>query len=176
MFQSVRPNSQIYIFHKGESPRLDIGYVVNQPVIRQKYPLPTTFPQNKDAVVDLTIKVNNLNSNYTNIPANLDIADLYADGENIVISDNREAMNAEILSLKQKSEDVINSVGYHQNFIKVCEDVLSQLNPELAEKQAQRKEIDDLKTQMSDISKVLIELKDANRLFIEKLRNKEQLI
>ena len=85
-------------------------------------------------------------------------------------------MNAEILSLKQKSEEVINSVGYHQNFISVCDDVLSQLNPELAEKQAQRKEIDDLKTQMSDISKVLIELKDANRLFIEQLRNKEQLI
>ena len=172
MFQSVRPNSQIFVFHKGENPRLDIGYVTNQPVLRAKYPVPTTFGQTKDAVVDLVVKVGSQNFNYNNIPATLDIADLYCDGENIVISDNREAMNAEILSLKQKSEDVINSVDYHKKFVLLCDNVLSELNPELAEKQAQRKEIDELKTQMLDISKVLMELKDSNRLFIEQLKLK----
>lgn len=172
MFQSVRPNSQIYIFHKGDHPRLDVGFVVNQPVLRAKYPVPTTFGQPKDSVVDLNVKVGSQSFNYNNIPASLDIADLYADGENIVISDNREAMNAEILSLKQKSIDVIDSIDYHKGFIVACDDILSDLNPELAEKQAQRKEIDELKNQMSDISKVLSELKDANRLFIEQLKTK----
>ena len=172
MFQSVRPNSQIFVFHKEERPRLDIGYVVNPPVMRPKYPVPTTFNQTKEAVVDLTVKIGTQNYNYNNIPATLDIADLYADGENIIISDSREAMNAEILNLKQKSIDVIDSVDYHKNFVSTCDDILSELNPELAEKQAQRKEIDELRTQMLDISKVLTELKDANRLFIEQLKIK----
>lgn len=172
MFQSVRPNSQIFIFHKGDHPRLDTGYVVNQPILRAKYPVPTTFGQPKDSVVDLNVKVGSQNFNYTNIPATLDIADLYADGENIVISDSRDAMNAEIVNLKQKSIDVLDSVDYHKSFIASCDEILSSLNPELAEKQAQRKEIDELKNQMSDISKVLIELKDANRLFIEQLKIK----
>lgn len=172
MFQSVRPNSQIFIFHKGDNARLDIGYVVNQPVLRAKYPVPTTFGQPKDAVVDLSVKVGSQNFNYNNIPATLDIAELYADGENIVISDNREAMNAEVISLKQKSLDVIDSVPYHKNFVGICDKVLSDLNPELAEKQAQRQEIDELKSQMSDISKVLLELKDANKMFIEQLKIK----
>lgn len=172
MFQSVRPNSQIFVFHKGEHPRLDVGYVTNQPVLRAKYPVPTTFSQPKDAVVDISVKIGSQNFNYNNIPATLDIADLYADGENIIISDSREAMNAEILSLKQKSIDVIDSIDYHKNFISTCEKILSDLNPELAEKQAQRKEIDELKSQMSDISKILTELKDANRLFIDQLKLK----
>ena len=66
----------------------------------------------------------------------------------------------------------IDSIDYHKGFIVACDDILSDLNPELAEKQAQRKEIDELKNQMSDISKVLSELKDANRLFIEQLKIK----
>ena len=43
MFQSVRPNSQIYIFHKGDSPKIEVGYVSNHPLPRPKYQLPTTF-------------------------------------------------------------------------------------------------------------------------------------
>ena len=172
MFQSVRPNSQIFVFHKGDNPRLDIGYVTTQPVLRAKYPVPASFSQPKDSVVDLNVKIGSQSFNYTNIPATFDIADLYADGENIIISDNREAMNAEILNLKQKSADVIDSIDYHKKFIEICDKILSDLNPELAEKQAQRKEIDELRIQMSDISKALIELKDANRLFIEQLKLK----
>ena len=82
-------------------------------------------------------------------------------------------MNAEILSLKQKSLDVINSVDFHRNLANSCDKILSDLNPEFAEKQAQREEIDSLKAQMSEMSKNIGDLMESNRRLIEQLSKKE---
>ena len=153
MFQSVRPNSPIYVFHKGDNPRLETGYVVNQPIPKPKYQMPNSFGQPQELVVDLVIKINDITVNMNAIPAQLDIADSYSNGENLVISDSREAMNSEILSLKQKSIDIINSVPYHKNLIVTYDKLLSDFNPEMAEKQAQQKEISELRAQMNEMSR-----------------------
>ena len=153
MFQSVRPNSPIYVLHKGDNPRLETGYVVNQPIPKPKYQMPNAFGQPQELVVDLVIKLNDITINMNSIPAQMDIADSYSNGENLVISDSREAMNSEILSLKQKSVDIINSVPYHKNLIVTYEKLLSDFNPEMAEKQAQQKEISALKAQMDEMSR-----------------------
>jgi len=100
MFQSLRQNSQIFILHKGDSPVLEIGYVVNVSMPKPKYAVPPTFGQVQDMVVDVTAKVDGQIVNYTMLPANQDVADTYSNNENIVITDNREAMNAEIISTK----------------------------------------------------------------------------
>lgn len=156
MFQSVRPNSPIYVLHKGDNPRLETGYVVNQPIPKPKYQMPTTFGHPQEMVVDLVIKLNDTPINLSSIPANLDIADSYSNGENIVISDSREAMNAEIISLKQKSIDVINSKPFHESLVKQYEKILADFNPEVAEKQAQQQEIASLKNQMEEIKSLLM--------------------
>lgn len=153
MFQSVRPNSPIYVFHKGDNPRLETGYVVNQPIPKPKYQMPNAFGQPQELVVDLVIKLNDITVNMNAIPAQLDIADSYSNGENLVISDSREAMNSEILSLKQKSIDIINSAPYHKNLINTYDKLLSDFNPEMAEKQAQQKEISELRAQMNEMSR-----------------------
>lgn len=166
MFQSVRPNSPIYVLHKGDNPRLETGYVVNQPIPKPKYQMPTAFGQPQEMIVDLVIKLNDTSMNLNSIPANLDIADSYSNGESVVISDSREAMNSEIISLKQKSIDIINSSPYHQSLVKQYEKLLSDFNPELAEKQAQQQEIASLRSQMNEMSKNM-------ELLIEQLKNKE---
>ena len=153
MFQSVRPNSPIYVFHKGDNPRLETGYVVNQPIPKPKYQMPNAFGQPQELVVDLVIKLNDTTVNMNAIPAQLDIADSYSNGENLVISDSREAMNSEILSLKQKSIDIINSAPYHKNLINTYDKLLSDFNPEMAEKQAQQKELSELRAQMNEMSR-----------------------
>ena len=156
MFQSVRPNSHIYLFHKGDNPRLETGYVVNQPIPKPKYQMPNAFGQPQELVVDLVIKLNDTTVNMNAIPAQLDIADSYSNGENLVISDSREAMNSEILSLKQKSIDIINSAPYHKSLINTYDKLLSDFNPEMAEKQAQQKEISELRAQMDEISRNMV--------------------
>jgi recombinational DNA repair ATPase RecF len=90
------------------------------------------------------------------------------------VSDSREAMNAEILGLKQKSVDVINSKDYHLGLISDYDRILSELNPEFAEKQAQKEEIELLKGQMSEMSRNIEELMKANRQLIEQISNKEK--
>jgi len=173
MFQSVRPNSQIYILHKSDKPYIETGIVASQPLVKPKYQIPANFGKPQEMVVDIAVKVNNQTVTYSGLPAQLDISDSYSNGENIVVADNREAINSEILSLKQKSLDVINSKEYHENLITCYEKILSDLNPEFAEKKAQKEEIEILKSQMSDMSKNIEELMSANRLLIERLSSKQ---
>ena len=169
MFQSLRTNNPVYIFHKGDKPFLEIGYVTSVSAPKPKYPVPSTVGQPQDMIVNVTVKVGDNIINYNNLPAQLDVADSSSNGESIVISDNKEAMNAEILSLKKRSTDILNSIDYHKDFIEVCDSILAELNPEFAEKQAQKSEIKDLKQQVSDISKSLFELMESNRRLIERL-------
>lgn len=167
MFQSVRPNSPIYVLHKGDNPRLETGYVANQPIPKPKYQMPHTFGQPQEMIVDLVIKLNDISINLNSIPANLDIADSYSNGESIVISDSREAMNSEIISLKQKSVDLLNSMDYHKSLIACYDKLLSDFNPEMAEKQAQQQEIAGLRNQIDELSKSMA-------LLVKQLKNNKE--
>ena len=171
MFQSVRPNSQIFILHKGDTPNIELGTVTNQPMPRPKYQLPATFGQPQEMVVDLVVKINDRTVNYNSLPAQSDIADSSSNGENLVISDSRDAMNAEILNLKQKSTDIINSVEFHKGLLEQYDKIIAQLNPEFAEKQEQKQELDTLRAQMAEMSRSISALMESNKQLIEKLQN-----
>ncbi len=170
MFQSLRQNSQIYIFHKSDTPTLEMGYVTNAPLLKPKYQVSPMLGQAQEMVVDLAVKVNNQIVNYNNLPAQLDIADSFNNGESLVISDSRDAMNAEVMSYKQKSIDTLNSVDLHKQIIVGCDDILNKLNPEYAEKKQQQDEISTLKNQMTDIQTNLATLTE----FINKLKETEK--
>ena len=149
MFQSLRPNNQIYILHK-DKPSLEMGTVLSVSMPTPKYPMqPPMFGQPQETVVDIVVKVNNQEITYQKIPANLDVADF---GNNsVVLADNREAMNSELMCLKQRSVDVINSIDYHKNLIAECDILLSNLNPDLAEKREQKERIDSLESQLKQL-------------------------
>lgn len=158
MFQSLRQNSQIYIFHKGNTPFLELGQVVNISLPKPKYPINQAFGQPQEMVVDLVVKIKDVIVNYNGLPAQLDIADSYSNGESIVISDNKEAMNSEILNYKQKSLDAINSVDTHKGIIVGCDNILNTLNPEYAEKKQQQDEMITLKNQITEMTSSLAAL------------------
>lgn len=167
MFQSLRPNNQIFVLHKDKS-LLEVGSVVSVSMPTPKYPVPQVFGQPQEMVVDIVAKINNQDITYQKLPANLDIADFGNNG--IVIADNKLAMNSEIMSLKQKSVDVLNNVSYHQQMIANCDKMLSDLNPEFAEKQQQQAEINELKTQVHDLTKGMSELMRVNKDLIAQLK------
>lgn len=157
MFSNLRTNSQVFILHKEASPYIEVGQVVSvsQPV--PKFPV-TNFMQPQELVVDLVVKINENNVTLQKLPANLDVADQGTANGAIVITTSREAMNAEVDSLRQKSLGVINSLDYHKKIVQDCELLLQRLNPEFAEQKQQKQEIDSLKTQMSEMNGRLIEL------------------
>lgn len=156
MFQSLRPSNQIYILHKGKTLSLEKGSVVSVSLPVPKYQVAPVFGQPQEMVVDLVVKVDGQDVSYQRIPAAADVADF---GNNsVVLSDSRDAMNAEISSIRQRSADLISSVGYHEGVIRSCDEILSSLNPEFAEKQAQQAEINELKRQMAELMKINVEM------------------
>ena len=152
MFQSIRQNAQIYVLHKGDNPYMEFGYVTGVSVPRPKYTVPATF-NNQEMVVDITANINGQNVSYKNLPANVDIADSFHNTTTVVVSMSKDAINAEINNLKQKSIDVLNSVDIHKRLIDSYDKIILDLNPEFADKQKQQDEINELKQQMSDLIK-----------------------
>jgi hypothetical protein len=104
--------------------------------------------------------------NLNAIPAQLDISDSFSNGESLVISDSRDAMNSEVISQKQKSIDIINSKPYHEQLIVAYDKIITDLNPEVAEKQAQQREIAELRNQVNEMNRNM-------SLLIEQFKHKE---
>lgn len=155
-FQTLRNNSQFIILHKEQTPYVEMGLVTNvtTPVPRFTSPM---FGQPQEMVVDITVKVGEQSFTFQKLPANLDIADFGNNG-NIVVSCSKDAMNAEISSMKQKSSDHLNSIDYHKSVIEGCDKIIEILNPEFAEKQKQEKELNTLKGELASIKDLLSQL------------------
>lgn len=131
----------------------EVGSVISVSAPVPKYQMQPSFGQNQEMVVDIAARVGDQDLTYQKIPADLDIADF---GNNsIVLTDNREAMNSEILNIKKKNVDEINNIEYRKNVVTKCDEILSRLNPEFAEKQAQQKEISELRSQLAEVNKTL---------------------
>ena len=168
MFQNLRANSQIFIRHKDVKPYVEIASVTGVSAPKPKYPLMAPslgqMPQ-VEMAVDVTVSINGHGTTFQNLPAGAEIADFGQNGT-IVISCSREAMNSEIVSMKQRSQEIIDSVAYHQGVIAGCDEMLNSLNPEYAEKQKQDREIAELKEQMSS-------LMEMNRQLMQRLGDSE---
>ena len=150
MFQSLRANQQFYILTKGATPRLDVGIVTSVTAPQMKFQaIPQGLGSQPEYVVDVTVTVNGAPQQYQRLPANKEIAD-FGDGYgNIVVSMSRVAMNNEIATLRNRSEDHIKRVDEEKQKIIAYESILQQLNPEYAEKQKQEAEIMNLKNQVA---------------------------
>lgn len=170
MFQSLRASNQFYILHKDAVPYVEIGSVVSVSAPMPKFPLPTNFGQPQEMVVDVVVRVNDNNVTFQKLPANQEIADFGMNGA-IVVATSKEAMNAELSSLRQKSIDIINSVNFHQSVIEGCDKTLRELNPEYAQKQQQQEEINTLKQNMDEMRNNMSEMMRMNKELMMQLRS-----
>lgn len=152
MFQNLRENSLVYILHKDSTPYIETGSVVRVSSPMPKFPVPQTFGQPQEMTVDVVIRVDGNDITLQKLPASSDVANTTAGG-NVTITSSRDAMNAEVNLLKQKSVDIISSVDYHRGLVEGYDKILLQLNPEFAEKQRQQEEISTLKMQMGEMAK-----------------------
>ena len=171
MFQSLRTNQQFYILTKGANPRLDIGTVTSVTAPQIKFQsIPQGLGTQPEYVVDVTVLVNGATQQYQRLPANKEIAD-FGDGYgNIVVSMNRDAMNNEIATLRNRSEDHIRRVEEEKQKIIAYESILQQLNTEYAEKQKQEAEIMNLKNQVAAIAQTNTNLEQMMSQLLSELK------
>ena len=150
-FQNLRNNHQIYILHKDAVPTLEIGKITNVSVPVPKYGNTSMY---NDLVLDITADIDGKPTNFQKLPANGEIADF---GNSLVVAVSKEAMNSEVVSMKQRSLDILNSIEQHQSIIKGCDEILQILNPEIAEKQRQEQENKALREEINSLKEMFSE-------------------
>lgn len=149
MFQGLRTNSLFYVLDKGEKPSLRIGQVVSVSNPQTKYP---TFnngftPQPMETVVDVKVKLGDEEVDFKQLPANGQIAN----DKNLVVSDNKDAMSAEVDAMLRQSKAILESVDYNKRVVESCEGMLQQLNPQIAKEKEQTEKINKLEGKVSGI-------------------------
>lgn len=149
MFQGLRTNSLFYVLDKGENPNLRIGQVVSVSNPQTKYP---TFnngftPQPMETVVDVKVKLGDEEVDFKQLPANGQIAN----DKNLVVSDNKDAMSAEVDSMLRQSKAILESIDYNKRVVESCEGMLQQLNPQIAKEKEQTEKINKLEGKVSGI-------------------------
>lgn len=149
MFQGLRTNSLFYVLDKGENPNLRVGQVVSVSNPQTKYP---TFnngftPQPMETVVDVKVKLGEEEVDFKQLPANGQIAN----DKNLVVSDNKDAMSAEVDAMLRQSKAILESVDYNKRVVESCEGMLQQLNPQIAKEKEQTEKINKLEGKVSGI-------------------------
>lgn len=160
MFSGLRTNSLFYILEKGEKPILKVGQVssVSNPSPKYgQYPTTPMFGQQMETVVDVSVKVGDETMEFKQLPSNLSIANL---GQNVVVSENKDAMNAEVEAMLRNSRGILESVSYHESVIASCDSILRELNPQLAKEKAQEEKIVGLEDQMGKLSVALSSIQE----------------
>ena len=147
MFQGLRTNSLFYVLDKGENPNLRIGQVVSVSNPQTKYP---TFnngftPHPMETVVDVKVKLGDEEVDFKQLPANGQIAN----DKNLVVSDNKDAMSAEVDAMLRQSKAILESVDYNNRVVESCEGMLQQLNPQIAKEKEQAEKISKLEGKVS---------------------------
>ena len=149
MFQGLRTNSLFYVLDKGENPNLRVGQVVSVSNPQTKYPAFNNGfnPQPMETVVDVKVKLGDEEVDFKQLPANGQIAN----DKNLVVSDNKDAMSAEVDAMLRQSKAILESVDYNKRVVESCEGMLQQLNPQIAKEKEQTEKINKLEGKVSGI-------------------------
>lgn len=157
MFSALRQSGTVYILTKGDTPALKTGVVqsVSSPVTKFGTQLmPGQFQQ--DTVIDLTVKVGDELLTFKQLPS----ASVIASSGNMVVSESRDAMVAEVENMMRTSKEVLESVDYHRNALEACESIMCSLNPRLAEEKEQKEKIETLERKLGGIEDTVGDLKE----------------
>lgn len=151
MFGTLRPGSYMYILNKGENPSFTVGQVLNvtppQQKINQK-----TFQV--EQVVDISVKVGDDTKEFKNVNVATSIADTGAGG--YLISDDKMIITKEVEAFLSYSQNVLNSVPYHQKVVESGKQMMMQLNPNLQKEEERNNEFAQMRAEMTEMRNMMM--------------------
>lgn len=157
MFSNARVGTPIYVLHK-QDPKLEEGKIQSASAPYPQYG--TTYNagylQQPKMVVDLKVEIGGEVVDMQKMPADQTIADFGTNG--IVVSESREALIAEVEVMRKNSQGVLDSMEHHKEILQKTQKILEVLNPQAKAEADQRRDIDALKSQMSNIEGMLTKL------------------
>lgn len=170
MFSALRQGSSFFILDKTNVPKLKIGSVVSVSQPMPKYNN-TYVPGHNytETVVDVVVKVNEEELKFEKLPSNLSIANFGQSG--IVVSESKEAMNGEVESMLRNSKNILESIPYHKEVLVACDEMMKELNPQLAKEKEQEQKIAMLENRMGGMESTL---QDIHKLLNSALSSKKK--
>lgn len=171
MFQGLRQGGLFYILDKGEDVSLKVGQVVSvsNPQPRYNQFGTPTYGAQPDMVVDVKVKVADEVMEFKQLNASINIAN----SGNMVVSDSKEAMSAEVEGLMRSSKQIIDSISYHEKVVTSCDAMLRELNPQFAKEKEQEEKIGALEERMGNIDDKLSAMFDLLSDTLGKRKTKE---
>ena len=153
MFQGLRQNGLFYILEKGDDLKLRVGQVISVSNPQPKYGQfnTPTFGSQPEMTVDVRVKVDEETMDFKQLNANASIAN----SGNVVVSDSKDAMSAEVEGLLRTSKAILESVPYHEKMLVACDNVLRDLNPSFKKEKEQEEKIGALEEKMVGIEGTL---------------------
>lgn len=174
MFQGLRQNGLFYILEKGEDLKLRVGQVVSVSNPQPKYGQfnTPTFGSQPEMTVDIRVKVDEETMDFKQLSANASIAN----SGNVVVSDSKDAMSAEVEGLLRTSKAILESVPYHEKMLVACDNVLRDLNPSFKKEKEQEEKMSMLEGEVIGIKDTLNEMMGllSNALGQSKAKKKEE--
>lgn len=159
MFQTLRQGAALYILHKNDIPKIEIGEVVGVGLPTPQFS--ATYQQNgqflpQHNVIDIKVNVNGQTIDLQKLPAENVIADFGNNG--MVVSMSKDAILTEIATLRNNSQRVLDSVERHKQNILSCNKLIEDLSPEVKKAAERDKEIDGLKSEISGLKQMIEQL------------------
>ena len=123
MFSALSQGSPIYLLDKTSTPKFDVGEIVGVSQPKVNYGQPQT-------TVDLKVKVDDTIQEFNNLPSINSIVTY--NGGKLVISETKQAIQNEVETILNKSQQILNNIDIYKESISECENILKQLNPQFA--------------------------------------------
>ena len=96
-----------------------------------------------------------------------------ANSENLVVSESREAMDAEVEAMYRHSKEIVESEPYHKKVMEECAKMRAVLNPQIAKDRQQEEDINNLKSEVSGMKGTLTDIKSMLSVALEKVNTKK---
>ena len=145
-----------------------IGQVVSVSNPQPKFPYqPGQFNPQLETTVDVKVKMPDGEAEFKQLPSNGQIAN----SGDLVVSESREAMSAEIEAMLRHSKEVLESKEYHEKVVTNCEQMLGVLNPQIAKEKAQEQRIGNLEADVSGMKGTLSNIETMLQRALNKKSN-----
>jgi ribosome-associated translation inhibitor RaiA len=171
MFSGLRQAGLFYILEKGEELKLKIGQVISVSNPQPKYGQ-YSYGSQPEMTVDVRVKVDEETLEFKQLNANASIAN----SGSVIVSDSKEAMNAEVEGLLRTSRGVLDSVSYHEKVLTSCDAILRELNPSFKKEKEQEEKMSMLEDEVIGIKDTLGEMMNmlSSALGHSKPKSKEE--
>jgi hypothetical protein len=156
MFSNLSKGSVLYgLDTKGEA-KLFTATVESVSFPRPRFNTQNTFGQLPETVVDIVVTINGERREFKQVPSNNAIADFGPD--TLVLSDSKDSLMNYVASMLQNSRNIVNSVDKHKALITQYEQVLGELNPNVANDNAVKElrgQVESMQSQMREMLSLL---------------------